>query len=142
MELLQVEEPRQNYEDFTLNGKEFTLGDLTLDTELLSSLYEQAGLTMESQDPDSDDECDLKTSENGLFPNIESLLTYLLFQQEGAHRISERNMNLVLGLLRDTRLDRSKFPKSTSGLFSPFFRFLIQSLFVLCNSLEESELHH
>jgi len=54
-----------------------------------------------------------KSKTTKLFPNIETFLWYLLYQQESSNRIFENKINLVLLLIHDKRLDTSKFPKNT-----------------------------
>jgi hypothetical protein len=108
----------QDSTDFvSIGGEKFFLGGLTLNEETIDSLYQQAGISRGDADPDLDLEGEGEEPEaSDLFPNKETFLSYLLFQQEGAHRISERNMNLFLQLLTDSSLERANFPKSTRNL--------------------------
>jgi hypothetical protein len=115
-------------EHFTFGGQEVDIGDLTLDRDLLNSLYREAGLPVEPDDPDLEEDC-LPSPTTNLFPHLETFLAYLLFQQEGSYRVSERNMNLMLQLIRDPRLDRSKFPQSTGGIFFSSFSLFLSFFF-------------
>jgi len=113
--------PPTNPENFVIGGHEFNLGDAPLDSATLASLYRMAGLSQEPVDPDLESEEPLPNpNQKQLFPDLEHLLAYTLFQQEGESRVSERNMNFFLMLMRDTRLDRSKFPANVKGWCGPF----------------------
>ena len=110
-----------NPESCVIGGHESTLGDVPLDSATMASLYQMAGLSQEPVDPDLESEEPLPDpNQKHLFPDLEHLLAYTLFQQEGESRVSERNMNFFLMLMRDTRLDRSKFPANVKGWCGPF----------------------
>lgn len=79
------EEPSQV--KFSLGDREFCFDAATLGTLSLEDLYEEMGLTQASEESDSEEDPVIATKEEKpIFPNIETFLWYLLYQQEGSNR--------------------------------------------------------
>lgn len=86
----------------------------------LATLYEFFGIDVEEEDEDlvggkGQTPTPLETGTNILeqiFPDIETFLWYLVYQQEGHNKIYQNKLSLILSLINDTRLNPKKFPKS------------------------------
>jgi len=120
---------------FSFGEHKFVICANTLKTTKLEDIYADLGL-LSSDEEEEEEPAPKPRDKRMIFPNVETFLWYLFYQQESNRwdsksfhqalnhhfflpfcRIFQNKLNLVLLLLNDQRLDHGKFPKSIQGNF-------------------------
>jgi len=71
---------------FRLGDRNFSIDAATLSNISLRDLYEDLGFPESDNEESDDDEPVAKKVQYDIFPNVETFLWYLLYQQEGSNR--------------------------------------------------------